>query len=345
MVRGFMTCKLEDLNRTTINDARAWGANVIRLPMHPATYAYKANLDFDAGLQAYIKLMVARIEDCKNAGMRVVVDLHEPPLMINGKPASSAFQQTDEFWNTPGLKEAYISFWQKVANTLVDQKYNDIIWGYDLFNEAILNGGTAPVWINMAQDIVDAIRAIDKDVWAIYQPGMLLSAYNNLKPLNDKRVVYSFHFYPPHSFSHQGIETVYGRTDMTREEALKAISNKYPGVINGVQWNKERFETHMAPFNDFIKKHNVPAYIGEFSVVAWTDVNSAVQWLTDAIEFFEKHGYSWCYHAFREWQGWSLEHAEGPEAFWFQKDGMPQPVNYETKRAKVIKAGLKKNWQ
>jgi hypothetical protein len=38
---------------------------------------------------------------------------------------------------------------------------------------------------------------------------------------------------------------------------------------------------------------------------------SAANYLEDAIGLFEKHGFDWSYHAYREWQGWSLEH-EGP---------------------------------
>lgn len=26
------------------------------------------------------------------------------------------------------------------------------------------------------------------------------------------------------------------------------------------------------------------------------------------IDLFEAHGWDWSYHAFREWQGWSVEH-------------------------------------
>jgi len=30
--------------------------------------------------------------------------------------------------------------------------------------------------------------------------------------------------------------------------------------------------------------------------------------LRDCIEVFEEYGWDWTYHAFREWQGWSVEH-------------------------------------
>ena len=104
-------------------------------------------------------------------------------------------------------------------------------------------------------------------------------------------------------------------------------------------------EADLRTVADFSKKNNVPILIGEFSVIAWAPIESSKAWLTDAIYAFEKYNFSWCYHAFREWQGWSLEHAEGTNAFWFKKDPTPAAVTYETERAKIIKAGLKKNQQ
>ncbi len=39
--------------------------------------------------------------------------------------------------------------------------------------------------------------------------------------------------------------------------------------------------------------------------------SSARDYLRDCIEIFEENGWDWAYHAFREWDGWSVEH--GPD--------------------------------
>ena len=36
---------------------------------------------------------------------------------------------------------------------------------------------------------------------------------------------------------------------------------------------------------------------------------NALQYLKDCMELFEEYGWDWSYHAFREWAGWSVEHA------------------------------------
>ena len=345
-VRGFMVQSAHTLSKSTLVDAKAWGINVIRLQLNPVTYALAQNKDFWDALPDYTEIVKTKVLEAKEVGVKVVLDLHEPPFLVNGKVPSSTYQGTDEFWNQTGLKGNFIRMWEAIALALSDDVYNDAVWGYDLFNEPQINWSAAPQqWISMSPDIIAAIRAIDKDVWIVYQPGGNTSTFNTLQPLEDSRVVYSVHFYAPHSFTHQGIETAYSSATMTRGEAMEQINKQYPGIINGRYWDKQVLEANLRPFSDFVEKHQVPGYIGEFSVVTWAPVTSSVAWLTDAIQIFEEHNFSWCYHAFREWQGWSLEQPEGAEAFWFQRESIPAPATEETERGKVVKAALGRNNQ
>lgn len=61
----------------------------------------------------------------------------------------------------------------------------------------------------------------------------------------------------------------------------------------------------------FERKHDAKIYVGEFSAIAWAE--GADRYLRDCISVFEEYGWDWSYHAFREFQGWSVEH-EGPDA-------------------------------
>ena len=92
--------------------------------------------------------------------------------------------------------------------------------------------------------------------------------------------------------------------------------------------------------DEFRSRWKVPVYVGEFSVVRWVPKDGAVRWLQDVIDLFEVRGWSWSYHAFREWHGWSLEH---DEEFWMEGMPYPQMVTYETERAKVIRSAFLKN--
>ena len=128
---------------------------------------------------------------------------------------------------------------------------------------------------------------------------------------------------------------------LSREEALKRIGIPYPLSIQGETWDKARLERELKAADEFQSRTGAPIYVGEFSVVRWAPRQAAVQWLTDVIDLFETRGWSWTYHAFREWDGWSLEH---DERFWMPgRQPTPTPVAHETERARVIKSALRKN--
>ena len=344
IVRGFMVETAERLDKKTLADVKSWGANVVRLQLNPLSYAKKRNRDFWEVFPDYLDLVQAKIDDARRIGVKVIVDLHEPPMMVDGKVPSSTTQGTEKFWDIPELKGNFIRMWKEIATKFKSKKYNDVIWGYDLFNEPQIDWKHTPQqWLDMSPDIVTAIRYIDKDVWIIYQPGINNNEYKTYAPLKDKRVIYSVHFYKPFGFTHQGVEKIYGADSLSREQALAIIQNKYPGDYYGQHWDSSTMEADLRPVADFAERYHVPILVGEFSAIAWAPVECSTVWLKDAIHPFEKYNFSWCYHAFREWAGWSLENAEGTNAFWFKHDPTPAPVKYETQRAKIIKEALKKN--
>ena len=64
---------------------------------------------------------------------------------------------------------------------------------------------------------------------------------------------------------------------------------------------------------------------------AWAQ--GAENYIADCIALFEEYGWDWTYHAFREWNGWSVEH-EGPDA----KHMVPSADN---PRKRVLLDGLR----
>ena len=53
------------------------------------------------------------------------------------------------------------------------------------------------------------------------------------------------------------------------------------------------------------------------------------------IDLFEEQGWDWAYHAFREWDGWSVEHGPDP------KDHTPSRA--PTDREKLLRSWYGKN--
>lgn len=359
MVRGFMTARPEHLGISTIQEMKNWGANLLRIQIFPTKWAIDKKQDIWSALPSYLDIIQSSVDQAANLGMRVVIDLHEPPILKGGTHTDASYWLSDEFWKRTDLLSSFTKMWTEIAERFKDPKYNNVIYGYDIYNEPVhIKSGTENkipyVWREeMAQPIVDVIRKIDSDVWIIYEPGPWgntdgFRTFDNkpLKPLNDKKVIYSIHYYTPHThFTHVGLTEHNNPDKYTREQALKAINKTYPGVIDSSNkmWNKQALLETLQPVIDFQKKYNVPIYVGEFSVITWLPVQSSTNWLKDVISLFEELKWSWSYHAFREWQGWSLEQPEGIESFWFKNEQAPAQFKGETERAKVIKEAFKKN--
>ncbi|MGB9687412.1 glycoside hydrolase family 5 protein, partial [Thermogutta sp.] len=119
-----------------------------------------------------------------------------------------------------------------------------------------------------------------------------------LDPIDVPGVVYSVHMYVPHAFTHQGVY----------DNPMGVV---YPGIIDGKWYDRDTLRKVLEPVRRFQEGNGVHIYIGEFSAIRWAPGDSAYQYLKDCIDSFEEYGWDWAYHAFREWDGWSVEH--GPD--------------------------------
>ena len=172
------------------------------------------------------------------------------------------------------------------------------------------------------------IRKVDPGKPVVFEPGPWggPTGFDMLQPLDEERVVYSFHMYMPHAFTHQGVHG-------------SDVGLVYPGMIEGEYWDRDRLREAMLPAEEFARDFNVHMYVGEFSAIRWAPDGSAYRYLRDVISLFEERGWDWSYHAYREWPGWSVEHGPDPDNAqpaaeptprkqllleWFGKNGRPR---------------------
>ncbi|MBN1126142.1 MAG: cellulase family glycosylhydrolase [Sedimentisphaerales bacterium] len=291
-LRGVMhgpTFKEED-----IRDLADWNANQIRWQLN--WVPMKAAEDWAKDLEAYDKWLDGALTECDKAlaacekhHIKVLVDLHCPP---GGRTEGGVCRM----FQNKRYQDKLLQVWDKIATRYKDRS---VVYAYDLLNEAV-EGAVSPDclnWRDLATEAAKVIRCIDLDKPVVFEPSPWGSAdgFDTLSPLELERVIYSFHMYQPHQFTHQGVY-----------EDKQTLA--YPGVINGEPWDKERLRLAMVPAIEFQKEFNVQIYVGEFSAIRWAPGRSAFAYLRDCIELFEEYKWDWSYHAFREWDGWSVEH-------------------------------------
>lgn len=300
-----------------------WNANLIRWQLIRTGQPNQSHTgaEYDRWLQEELRRLDQALPLCKKYGLYVVVDLHSPP---GGRATSGGYIGSDNgLFTDKACQDQFVQTWQHIAQRYKNEK---IIWGFDLVNEPVegVIGEGCDDWHDLAERAAKAILAIDPQRTLIVEPADWggPDAMRNLQPLNVPNVVYSAHMYVPGAFTHQG---VFDKTKVFR----------YPGTIEGKYWDKAQLEAALKPVIDFQKTHNVAIYIGEFSAIRWAPDGSAYRYLNDVIDIFESHGWDWSYHAFREWQGWSVEHTEDP--------ANPRPATQPTQRQQLLQRWFSQN--
>ena len=280
---------------------RDWNANVVRwqLVRHRPLRDPLDMAAYDQWLQSALKGLDAALPLCEKYGLRVVVDLHSPP---GGRATSGGYAGSDHgLFTDAACQRKFVEIWQHMARRYRNAK---AIWGYDLANEPVEEVGEEGLadWQELAERAARAIRQIDPQRTIIVEPPQWGSpdGLKELRPLDVPNVVYSVHMYIPGAFTHQGVHG-------------PSKPRYYPGEIDGKMWNKAQLEAALQPVVEFQKAYGVHIYLGEFSAIRWAPEGSACRYLKDLIDIFEAHGWDWTYHAFREWDGWSVEHGPDPK--------------------------------
>jgi hypothetical protein len=130
-----------------------------------------------------------------------------------------------------------------------------------------------------------------------------------IEPLSDRNVIYNFHFYEPHTFTHQGAtwgaeywpyikgvhypsspESVSNALNSIEQQSAREALKDY----GEKQWNAGHVEELIARAAEWARKHNVPLMCDEFGVYrAFAPGADRLRWIEDVRAALERHGIAW----------------------------------------------------
>ena len=295
-----------------------WGVKLVRYQMTRAFLRHGDGPDGYEGYRAWLEGKIGHLVDfvipqCRKRGIKVVVDLHEPPGYREPKSMewSIYFNQT--------LMDRFLDCWRMIAERVKGN--DDVVYGYDILNEPEQKRpATTLDYLETQAEAARVIREIDPKTAIIVEardwdrPG----AFAELRPIPFENVIYEVHMYRPKEFSHQG------------SGSAPEVGPKWPDPEKG--WNSDFLRAELAPVREFEQKYGAKIYVGEFSATVWAQ--GAENYLSDLIGIFGEYGWDWTYHAFREWQAWSVEHeSEAP--------GKPFVPSSDNPRKRALINGLR----
>ena len=216
------------------------------------------------------------------------------------------------------VEEHLQSVWSQVAPRYKDR--SDYII-YEIQNEPGFRTGTD--WNKIQQKMIDLIRKYDTKHSIIVSPQNYgqVADLTKFKPYKDPNLIYSFHFYEPMIFVHQGE----GRADFAEGVFGKMTGipfpydrEKMPSVPSGIpdydwykylyeQYSQEGTEKHIKSLikkaADWGKKYNVRLFCGEIGAGVTIDVSSRAAWNKAVTGALKEYNIPYCV--------WGLDYACG----------------------------------
>jgi endoglucanase len=251
-------------------------------------------------------------------GMAVQIDIH--PESDYKKAVSTTGEGVDRF----------VMLWRKLAAHYADRN-PDLIF-YEIMNEP--EERDAYRWLGVQARAAAAIREVAPKN-TIIAAGANWSGIGDLlmqEPLRDGNVVYTFHYYEPMQFTHQGARWTGTWPALThqipyppKDESLQASLAQVPDARSKYEleqywmdrWDARRIKLQMDAAAAWGKKNDVPLTCNEFGVhrpVAPAD--SRMRWIHDVRTALEADGI-----------GWTMWDYRGGFGVVWKEDGKPAKVD------------------
>ncbi|GHT77134.1 endoglucanase [Spirochaetia bacterium] len=271
-------------------DARGLGSGIIRLPinLHAMTGgAPEYTLD-----PLFLEFLDQAVDWAEKYGLYIILDNH------SFDPVAATADDIDQI---------LIPVWRQLAAHYKDRGAYVL---YEVLNEP--HGISAERWGVIQGEAIEAIRAIDP-VHTIIAGGVGYNSIDGLSSLpeyTDPNIIYTFHFYDPYLFTHQGetwgsppnLANLRGIPFPSNAHSMPPIPDEYKNtwIADSLKYsyaNDAKAATLAAALDRAVKfstdRGGVPLFCGEFGVYMINSLNEdRVRWYRTVTELLDKRDIS-----------------------------------------------------
>lgn len=243
----------------------------------------------------YLGYLDAAVKMILDQGLAVMIDVH---------PDSDFKQKLAE---DDGFVEEFADYWRALARHYADR--NPELVFFEILNEPEARDRYR--WYGMQARLATAIRE-GAPQQTILVAGAHWSADDELlfiEPLRDSNVIYNFHFYEPHVFTHQGATWSANYWHYLKElpypsnaDNVQTAAALVPDAINRMSvvrygmdlWNAARIDGEIGQVAAWARRWNVPVVCNEFGVYRKAaNPRDRAAWISDVRTTLEKYGMGW----------------------------------------------------
>jgi aryl-phospho-beta-D-glucosidase BglC (GH1 family) len=257
-------------------------------PMMPHHRPDEIPAEYFGYLDAAVKMILDR-------GLVVVIDLHPDGDFKTRLAKDDSFvQEFSDFWRALGR---HYSTWD------VERVF------FEILNEPEFSDRYR--WYGVQAKLAAAIRE-GAPQHTIIAAGARWSDDGELifvEPLRDANVIYNFHFYDPHIFTHQGAtwgsyfwHWAKGLHYPSSPESAAKVAAGAPDAVDRLaiirygedHWDAARIDAEITQVAEWAQQRRVPVVCNEFGVFrVYADPQDRAAWIHDVRTSLEQHGMGW----------------------------------------------------
>jgi len=254
-VEAWMLTTIKQGGFATVRIPTRWSAHAAASP----PYAIDA---------AFLDRVTWVVHQALSAGLMVVLNIHH----------------YEEIFGDPhGQRDRFLALWQQIATHF--RNYPETLV-FEVLSEPNTNL-TPELWNEFLIDAFAVIRQSNPDRYVMLGTGEWggIGAMHRLRLPNDNRLIFTFHYYSPFEFTHQGAEWVSG-------------SSAWLGTTWGTSRDSAAVQNDFNSVAEWAGQHNITVCIGEFGVYSRAAMDDRVAWTAFVTREAEQRGFSWAYWEF-----------------------------------------------
>jgi aryl-phospho-beta-D-glucosidase BglC (GH1 family) len=243
----------------------------------------------------YLGYLDAALKMILDQGLVVVIDIHP----------ESDFKQ--RLTKDDSFVEQFADYWRAVAQHYSSWDPDRVL--FEVLNEPEFSDRYR--WLGVQTKLAAAIRE-GAPRHTIIAAGARWSNDDELlfqEPLRDPNVIYNFHFYEPHIFTHQGAtwgeyywHWLKGLHYPSTPESAEQIATLVPDEVDRLRvirygrdhWGADRIAMEMKQAAEWAKRRGVPLVCNEFGVYRnFADPLDRDAWIHDVRTAFESNAIGW----------------------------------------------------
>jgi endoglucanase len=243
----------------------------------------------------YLGYLDAAVKMILDRGLAVVIDLH-PDSEFKTRLAKD-----------DGFVQEFADFWRALARHYSTWNAERVF--FEILNEPEVYDRYR--WYGLQAKLVAAIRE-GAPQHTMIATGARWSDDDDLlflEPLRDLNVIYNFHFYEPHIFTHQGAtwssyfwHWVKGLHYPSSPESAAKVAAGVPDAVDRLavirygedHWDAARIDAEITQVSEWARQRGVPVVCNEFGVYRdYADPQDREAWIHDVRTSLERHGMGW----------------------------------------------------